>query len=207
MVIEYDDLVKVSDVDLKKYCKLHLKMDISNDNEKWLGLSYYYARNVGRLSDYKARSFASTLTTFITNEIIETGVELVYREDMIDSFLYPRFSDMEFKQFVKYMVQFYKSRESWQYERQIYSLNFRLTEYEVNLLESVPRRKKHDKFIRLIDEYDDFVVKYERVGGVKDKVFAIKLTQSEYEYFMSVRGSNKTDKLVNMLYSYLLQKR
>lgn len=203
--LKFDDLTRISEKELQDFTnKYFMKgLDVHWHIEHWCALSYYYAKKEG-LKEYQARSFATVLTAFLTNKVIHTGVEQVYKESDLDSFLYDKYKLMEDKAFVEYLLLFYKSRESWKYERKMYNVNFRLNQKEWDLLESVPVKRKHDKFLYLIDLWNERHSKYVNVehSSPLSRVYYIRLSISEYEYFMQVAGDGKTDKFLNMLYNF-----
>lgn len=203
--LKFDDLTRISEKELQDFTnKYFMKdLDVHSYIEHWCALGYYYAIKKG-LKEYQARSFSTVLTAFLTNKVIHTGVEQVYNESNLDSFLYEKYNLMSNKEFVEYLLLFYKSRESWRFERKMYSLNFRLNKEEWELLENVPVRKKHDKFLYLIDLWNinhkkNIMVEH---SAPLEKVYYIRLSISEYEYFMQVDGDGKTDKFLNVLYNF-----
>ena len=202
----YDKIfnLKITDKNLERYCKTYFqKIDTDNPTEKILGLSYYYARKKCRLRDYQAKSFASELTAILTNEIIDTDVSLIYREEWLDSYLLKKFDQCtSTSSFIDYMVKFYKSSKSWKYERVGKHFKVRITGKEMEMFESLPARKNIDKFnwLLLNYDYDIKVHDYNRVGLPPHESFGINLCTSQYENLMSVSGKTKTQKFLNLLY-------
>lgn len=187
------------------------KLDMKNQEDKWLAVTYIYALN-NQLKEYQARSFASELTLFITNKIYNTDVSFAYREDWIDSYFYDKFQELEKKhktknkefwnEFIDFMIQFYKSNQSWKYERVSKYLQFRITEKERGMFNLIPKDKPKEKFIYLIEcfDYDLEDIEFSRDDGDLDRNFSINLTVGEYDRFMQVLGKTKTQKFLNLLY-------
>lgn len=202
----YNDLFKlnITDKNLEKFCaKYFQKIDVNNPNEKLLGLAYYYARQK-HLKDYQARSFASELTAFLTNELYDTDVSLVYREEWLDSYLFKKMKQCDsLNNFINYMIKFYKSSKSWKYERVGKYLQFRITEREKEMFDMIPEKRQIDKFNWLLRNYDYTIENSEfnrGLGVPSNKIFGINICTSQYECFMSVAGETKTNKFLNLLY-------
>ena len=196
--------MKISDKNLEQYCRKYFqKIDVKNPNEKILGLSYYYARKKKKLKDYQSRSFASELTAFLTGEIIDTNVSLVYREEWLDTHLYSKYEECDnLSDFIEYMIKFYKSSTSWKYERVGKHFQVRVTQKEKEMLNMIPAKKQVDKFNWLLKNYDYSLKEIELNRGNLpiDKTFSINLCTSQYECLMSVIGDTKTKKFLNILY-------
>lgn len=194
--------LNITDKNLEKYCKKNFQeIDTSNPQEYILGLSYYYAIKKG-LKDYQARSFASELTAFLTEQIIDTNVALIYNEARLDSFLYNKFLKCpSISEFIEYMVNFYKSQFSWKYERVGKYMQFKISKEEKQMFQSLPAGKQVDRFNWLLKVYDYTVQNpfYIRKGEV-NSVFSINLGTSQYEWLMAVEGNSKTEKFLNLLY-------
>ena len=190
------------------------KLDINNPNDKWVLVAYLYAKK-RKLKEYQARSFASELTLLITGELYDTDCSLYYREDWIDSHITRKFKEISaeygadtplmWNKIIEYMVQFYKTRLSWKYERVSKELKFRITRNEREMFDLVPRDKPKQKFTHLLDNFDYSInnIDYQRIGDV-DNVWGVNLTTSEYELFMKIVGESKTDKFLNMLYYWFV---
>jgi hypothetical protein len=187
------------------------KLDMKNQEDKWIAVTYIYGLNNG-LKEYQARSFASELTLFLTNKIYNTDVSFAYREDWIDSLFYNKFQELEeehkakdkdfWQEFIGFMIGFYKSNQSWKYERVSKYLQFRITEEERAMFDLIPRQKPKEKFIYLLEyfQYDLHEIEYRRRGVDLDRTFSINLTVGEYDRFMQVLGDTKTQKFLNLLY-------
>ena len=193
------------------------KLDMKNSGDKWLAVTYIYGLN-NQLKDYQARSFASELTLFLTNKIYNTDVGFVYREDWIDSYFYERFEKLNekyenrdkvfWKEFIDYMLKFYKSNFSWKYQRVSKYLQFRITETEKAMFNEIPKSKPKEKFTYLLEYYPYNLKELDisRDQGDLDRTFSINLTVGEYERFMQVLGDTKTQKFLNLLYYWHSQK-
>lgn len=193
------------------------KLDMENSEDKWLAVTYIYGLN-NQLKEYQARSFASELTLFLTNKIYNTDVGFVYREDWIDSHFYERFEKLNekhenknkefWKEFIDYMLKFYKSSISWKYQRVSKYLQFRITDNEKAMFNEIPKDKPKEKFIYLLEcyPYNLKELDTERDEGVLDRTFSINLTVGEYERFMQVLGDTKTQKFLNLLYYWHSQR-
>ena len=213
MMLKYEELLKDTKEETLTKNKRELepltkKLDLNNPDDKWLLVTYTYAKNNG-LTGYKARSFASELTLFLTGQIYNTAVELYYDEARLDSHLYKKFNEIgNIYKFINYLVDFYNGSESWYYEHIRKYLQFRLTEEEKQMFYDIPISKPKQKFLYLL-KYFDYTcngVEYERNGELST-YFAINLTSSEHQKFLSVAGDTKTDKFLNLLYFYYQNKR
>ena len=216
--LEYTDLLRNVDNNYLQHqtkvmqTKLGKPLDLSDENDKWLAVSYVYALNKG-LREYQARSFASELTLFLTKKLYDTDVYFVYREEELDAHFYKEHialsqkyfsNDKEFYlQFIAYMIYFYKSEESWKYERVSKYLQFKVSSLEKEMYNSIPMKPKQT-FIHLLHifDYDLKEFEYTRKSYDLDTTCSINLTPSEYYQFMQVLGSTKTDKFLNLLYFY-----
>lgn len=187
-------------------------LNLTDESQRWLAYSYIYAKE-NDLKEYQARSFASELTLFITGEMIQTDVDLIYREDWIDSHFYEKYQeiligcngkqdDMFWGKFISYMMGFYTSPISWHYERVTHQINIKLSEYEYEMFMKVPAKKNIDKFIYLLQSYDpNKSVEFERDESTRQVVF--KIGESVYELLMSVPAKKKSQKFLNCLYQYI----
>ena len=103
--------MNIKDKQLEDYCRKHFQeIDTNNPNEKLLGMAYYYARTK-KLKDYQAKSFASELTAFLTGEVIDTNVSLIYREEWLDSYLYKKYLQCpDLSKFLDYLIKTYKGK-------------------------------------------------------------------------------------------------
>ena len=215
-MIQYEDLLpNVTNEYLagqSKFLQEHIgNLDMENPNDRWLAVTYIYGLDNG-LKEYQARSFASELTLFLTKQLYNTDVGLVYREDWIDSHFYAKFESLNkkygnkskefWKEFIEYMITFYSTSLSWKYERVGKYLKFRINAAEKEMFEMIPKKKPKERFIYLLEyyPYDISEVEIHRKPGGLDKEFAINLTRGEYDRFMQVLGSTKTQKFLNLLY-------
>ena len=213
MMLKYEELLKDTKEETLTKNKRELepltkKLDLNNPDDKWLLVTYTYAKNNG-LTGYKARSFASELTLFLTGKIYDVGVNLYYDEARLDSHLYKKFNEIKsIDKFINYLVDFYNGSESWYYEHIRNYLQFRLTEEEKQMFYDIPISKPKQKFLYLLKgfDYNCNGVEYERNGELST-YFAINLTSSEHQKFLSVAGDTKTDKFLNLLYYYYQNKR
>ena len=220
-MILYEDLVKDHSIGYLKertkvlQSKLKKELDLNNPNDKWLAVSYVYAIN-NKLAEYQARSFASELTLFITGELYDTDVYLVYREYELDSYLFKKFEEIQrnslnrrdtFLKLIKYMLDFYSSKDSWKYERVSKYLQFRCTKEEKEMYKDIPYKPKQT-FLHLLETFDYTLtsLEYKRKGVGLDTTWSINLTPSEYYQFLKVLGETKTDKFLNLLYFYYQSK-
>ena len=167
-MIKYEDLLE-KEVDwkvIKQVAKRgHLQYNEYSENKEWFLLSYYIAV-INRLEEYECRSFASELALFLTGEMFLSGVELVYREERIDNHLqgvfeqlglmYPKDSKEFWVTFKNYMLTFYKSGESWEFERSTYKLNVNLNENELALLNSISDKSYRGAVRKLLRKYELF---------------------------------------------------
>ena len=192
----------IDDMKLKRYCERNnFTIDIENKNEKLLGISYYYAKQ-NNLKDYQARSFASELTAILTKRIYDTGVSLIYNETRLDNYLFKKYGECgNLKEFIEFMLKFYKSQKSWKFERVGKYLQFKVSNEEKDMFKSLPPKKLIDKFNWLLQNYDYKLknFEYERKGKV-DTVLSINIGTSQYDEFMKVKGVAKTRKFLNLLY-------
>lgn len=213
MMLKYEELLKDTKKETITKNKRELepltkKLDLNNPDDKWLLVTYTYAKNNG-LTGYKARSFASELTLFLTGQIYNTAVELYYDEARLDSHLFRKFNEIRnIRGFIDYLLHFYKSDESWYYEHIKHYLQFRLTSKEREMFYNIPINKPKQKFLHLLKgwDYNCNSVEYERNGELST-YFAINLTSSEHQKFLSVAGDTKTDKFLNLLYFYYQNKK
>lgn len=213
MMLKYEDLIKNIKEEKIKKNKRELEqyttiLDLNDIADNWLIVTYTYAKENG-LQSYQARSFASELTLFLTGKIYDVGVNLYYDEARLDSHLYKKFNEIgNIYKFINYLVDFYNGSESWYYEHIRKYLQFRLTEEEKKMFYDIPISKPKQKFIYLLKcyDYNNYnVLKFERAGELST-YFAINLTSSEYQKFLSVAGDTKTDKFLNLLYYYYQNK-
>lgn len=207
--LKYDELLKDTKEETLTKNKRELepltkKLDLNNPDDKWLLVTYTYAKNNG-LAGYKARSFASELTLFLTGQIYHTAVELYYDEARLDSHLYKKFNEIgNIYKFINYLVDFYNGSDSWYYEHIRHYLQFKLTDKEKEMFYDIPISKPKQKFLHLLGCWD---YSLEGVDFVRDSLelssyFAINLTASEHQQFLKVAGATKTDKFLNLLYYY-----
>lgn len=203
----------VEEATIRDFCKSEFRpVDLTKVDENWLASGYYYARQKG-LRYYQAKSFASELTLFITGELVNTGVELIYKESLLDSHfcdVYNQFKSqygddsVEFwDKFIDYMINFYLSSDSWHYERKTKQFLLKLTENERVSLDKMDCKSLHDIIVFLLKNYDGkTVVDYKRDFPT---VFTTKtmLSESEYEELMKVPVNTKTGKFCNIFYFYL----
>ena len=214
MMLKYEDLIKNTKEEKIKKNKRELEqyttkiLDWNDIDDNWLISTYTYAKENG-LQSYQARSFASELTLFLTGKIYDVGVKLYYDEARLDSHLYKKFNEIKsIDKFINYLVDFYNGSESWYYEHIRKYLQFRLTEEEKKMFYDIPISKPKQKFLYLLKgfDYNCKGVEYERNGELST-YFAINLTSSEHQKFLSVAGDTKTDKFLNLLYYYYQNKR
>ena len=195
--------LNINDEQLEDYCKKHFQeINANKKEEKLLGFAYFYARS-RKLKDYQSRSFASELTCFLTNKIIDTDVSLIYNEAKLDSYLYDKYLKCNnLNKFIDYMIDFYKSSKSWKYERVGKYMQFKVTSQEKEMFYDLPANKHIDKFNLLLSHYDNDLpaLELKRIGLPADTTFSINLATSQYEGLMSAAGDTKTDKFLNLLY-------
>lgn len=194
--------LKRTDEHIQNYCNRNFqKLDFTNPNEKLLGQSYYYARS-RKLKDYQARSFASELTALITKKLYDTGVGLIYNEPRLDSYLSKQYDKSEdLGEFVESMIQFYRSMESWKYERVGKYMQFKVSDVEKEMFRSLPAPKQIDRFNWLLKHYNYRLkeLNYIRRGDA-NTTFSINIATSQYDNLMRVVGKTKTQKFLNLLY-------
>ncbi|MBQ6350373.1 MAG: hypothetical protein IJI42_05530 [Methanobrevibacter sp.] len=213
MMLKYEELLKDTKEETLTKNKRELEqyttlLDWNDIDDNWLLVTYTYAKNNG-LTGYKARSFASELTLFLTGQIYNTAVELYYDEARLDSHLYKKFNEIgNIYKFINYLVDFYNGSESWYYEHIRKYLQFRLTEEEKEMFYNIPISKPKQKFLHLLKNFDYTLkgVEHSRSGELST-YFAINLTSSEHQKFLSVAGDTKTDKFLNLLYYYYQNRR
>ena len=215
-MLEYEDLLEnINDDYFKKQTKILEqntgRLNLYDPNDKWIAVTYTFAKKNG-LKEYQARSFASELTLFLTEKIYDTNVNLVYREDWLDSYLYTKFEEIsknyEFLDktfwitFIEYLLEFYSTSASWKYERVSKFLQFRVTKEEKEIFDEIPKPKPKQRFIYLLENFDYSLkeMEFKRVGYDLSENWSINLSVSEYEKFMSVTGESKTGKFLNLLY-------
>ena len=217
-MLKYDDLLKNKDNNYLQsktkilQTKLSRPLDLNNPNDKWLAVTYVYAIR-HKLREYQARSFASELTLFLTGQLYDTDVYLVYREAELDSHLFRVFDNIKkehnskeaYLELIKYMLDFYQSDKSWKYERVSKYLQFRCTTEEKQMYKDIPMKPKQT-LLYLLKTFDYTLqeLDYERRGQGLDTTWSINLTPSEYYQFLEVLGDTKTDKFLNLLYFYYL---
>lgn len=212
----YEDLIGVmTDEQIMNEVENFREIDLHDTNHKWLAVTYIYAIGKG-LKEYQARSFASELTLFITGEMFDAGVSHIFREEWLDSYLCRKYKELLVEQnyekgelfwgmFISYMVGFYKSMESWHYERTTHQINIRLTDYEYEKFLEIPKEKNIDKFVYLLTEFNaKDPVEWE--SGVKTKQIVFKTGESVYLLFMDVPAGKKSEKFLACLYQYLQKK-
>ncbi|MBP5424073.1 MAG: hypothetical protein J6Y78_16695, partial [Paludibacteraceae bacterium] len=95
--MNFEDLNDGTDEQLEKEARklrdYGITINLDNEVDKWIVCSYTYALDNG-LKDYQARSFASEFTLLKTGSIVNTDVNLIYREDWLDSFLCDKFKEI-----------------------------------------------------------------------------------------------------------------
>jgi hypothetical protein len=209
-IIQFFKQNNVEKQTVANFCKKEFRqLDLNNPIENWLATAYYYARH-NNLTDYQARSFASELTLFITGKMINTDVELIYKESLIDNHFYKIFgvfktrygedSTVLWDKFIEYMINFYSSKESWRYERKTKPFLLKLTENETKLLDEMNFKTLHDIIVFLLENYDGkTVVDYKRDFPASSTTKTI-LSESEYSELMRVPVKTKTGKFCNILY-------
>ena len=216
--MKYEDLIGfMTDAQLEKEAEnlqqLGITIDLSDETDKWLVSAYIYALN-NHLKDYQARSFASEFTLLKTGSIRNCNVDIYYREDWLDSFLCDKFreilddcdgekDDLFWARFLGFMSAFYRSTESWHYERVKHQVNVKLSREEYELFLSVEGEKKIDKFTTLLKQYDsqidfDFVRK-----GKAETQLTFKMGESAYDLFMKVNAGSKSARFFTILYQYI----
>jgi len=212
--LESFDLIQIPD--LQKYMHDNcsdLKLDWEEDEDIFLARCYYFARESEGLKDYQARSFSSELTLFYFNKIISTNVELVYREDLLDSYFKDLYQVLFFTNgtwdiFIEKMLEFYKSTKSWDFEKSNKNILVRLSQDEIDFLDGLGCRDFHQLTSHLLKSYDfdfeDSCIPSDRGAAVVSK--GVFLTQSEYDCFMSIPLKSKTDKFLQLLYYFKEEK-
>ena len=215
-MLKYEDLLEnINEEYFKKQTKILEQntgsLDLYDPNDKWIAVTYTFAKKKG-LKEYQARSFASELTLFLTDKIYDTNVNLVYREDWLDSYLYNKFDEIKehyeildknfWLEFIDYLLGFYSSSASWKYERVSKFLQFRVTKKEKEIFDKIPKPKPKQKFLYLLENFDYTIreMDFKRLGDDISETWSINLTVGEYEKFMTVTGDSKTNKFLNLLY-------
>jgi hypothetical protein len=189
-----------------------IETDLSNEVDRWLVSAYVYALNQG-LKDYQARSFASEFTLLKTGSIKNCNVDMFYREDWLDSYLCDKYKeiladcggekdDLLWARVLGFMSAFYRSSQSWHYERVKHQVNVKLSKREYEMFMSVEGDKKIDKFHRLLTSFNkDNLADFERIGSA-DTQLTFKMGESAYDLFMSVPANSKSGRFFALLYSF-----
>lgn len=189
-----------------------IEIDLSDDVDRWLVSAYIYALNQG-LKDYQARSFASEFTLLKTGSIRNCNVDMFYREDWLDSYLCDKYKeilaecggekdDLFWARVLGFMSAFYRSSQSWHYERVKHQVNVKLSKEEYEMFMQVEGGKKIDKFHTLLTSFNkENVVDFERIGSA-DTQLTFKMGESAYDLFMSVPADSKSARFFTLLYSF-----
>ena len=189
-----------------------IETDLSDEVDRWLVSAYTYALNQG-LKDYQARSFASEFTLLKTGSIRNCNVDIFYREDWLDSYLCNKFKemladcdgekdDLFWARFIGFLSAFYRSTESWHYERVKHQVNVKLSREEYDLFLSVEGEKKIDKFVTLLTRYDSLrEFEFERKGRAETQL-TFKIGESAYDLFMQIDADSKSARFFTILYEY-----
>lgn len=215
--MKYEDLIGfTSEKEIEKEARalrmFGIETDLSDEVDRWLICSYIYALN-NQLKDYQARSFASEFTLLKTGSIRNCNVDIFYREDWLDSYLCDKYKeilaecdsekdDLFWARLLGFMTAFYKSTESWHYERVKHQVNVKMSKQEYDLFLSVEGEKKIDKFTTLLTSFDkDAGTDFERLGSA-DTQLTFKIGESAYDLFMSVPADSKSGRFFTLLYSF-----
>lgn len=189
-----------------------IEIDLSDDVDRWLVSAYIYALNQG-LKDYQARSFASEFTLLKTGSIRNCNVDMFYREDWLDSYLCDKYKqilaecdgekdDLFWARILGFMSAFYRSSQSWHYERVKHQVNVKLSKEEYGMFMQVEGEKKIDKFHTLLTSFNkENVADFERIGNA-DTQLTFKMGESAYDLFMSVPADSKSARFFTLLYSF-----
>ena len=215
--MKYEDLIGfASEKELEKEARalrmFGIETDLSDEVDRWLICSYIYALN-NQLKDYQARSFASEFTLLKTGSIKNCNVDMFYREDWLDSYLCDKYKeilaecdgekdDLFWARVLGFMSAFYRSSQSWHYERVKHQVNVKLSKQEYEMFMSVEGDKKIDKFHHLLTSFNnDNLADFERIGSA-DTQLTFKMGESAYDLFMSVPANSKSGRFFALLYSF-----
>ena len=215
--MDFEDLIGFkTDKELEKQAitlkDYGIPINLDNEVDKWIVCSYTYALDNG-LKDYQARSFASELTLLKTGSIVNTDVNLIYREDWLDSFLCDKFKeilkqnnnekdDTFWNSFLNFLLRFYKSSQSWHYERVKHQVNVKLSQKEYDAFLSVDGEKNIEKFITLLKSFSkDGKLQFERKGKAEKQV-VFKYGESINDCFMNIPAKTKSSRFFIALYQY-----
>ena len=209
----FKEIMELPKETLEQQTKSFMDLDMGDFGERWLGVSYLYGLNKG-MTDYEARSFSSELTLFLTGKLYNTGVELIYKEDWLDSHIYNIFTskfsehnlckDNEFwTDFIDYLEDFYVTDKICYYERVKHQINIKLTEYEYAMFMNIPLEKNIEKFNYLLDFYKNEDFQYSKHLGKQNKQITFKLGESTYSKFMNLPPTKKSEKFLFLLYYYI----
>lgn len=189
-----------------------IETDLSNEVDRWLVSAYVYALNQG-LKDYQARSFASEFTLLKTGSIKNCNVDIFYREDWLDSYLCNKYKeilaecdgekdDLFWARILGFMSAFYRSSQSWHFERVKHQVNVKMSEQEYEMFMRVEGEKKIDKFNTLLTSFNnDAMDDFERIGSAGTQL-TFKIGESAYDLFMSVPANSKSGRFFALLYSF-----
>ena len=204
-----DEELEKQAITLKDY---GIPINLNDEIDKWIVCSYAYAINKG-LKDYQARSFASEFTLMKTGSIKQTDTNLIYREDWLDSFICDRFKeilkdnndekdDIFWNNFLSFLTGFYRSSQSWHYERTKHQVNVKLSQQEYDMFLSVDGKKNIDKFITLLKNFSTKEqLEFERIGKPQ-KQLVFKFGESINDCFMNIPMKTKSSRFFLALYQY-----
>lgn len=176
-------------------------------------LVFYYIGLKNNLAEYQARSFAGEMALFFTNELMPVGTEFIYKETKLDNhfqlFYYDlqkiyKFDSLDFwSSFQKYLLNFYKSNESWDFEQINYKVNLKLNRRELELLRSF--HKSYRYAIRELLLHYDFSCRRDLVPDGRGNdltTTSSHISLSEYNLLMAVPSEEITRKFLQILYYY-----
>ena len=211
MRIRFEDFIAPIDWEhIRKVAKRRRFNHMEND---WI-LLFWYIGIREKLADYQARSFASEMNLFLNGEIHFTDVEEIYNEFQLDSFLqllfqeFAKIYDIEstdfWLRFKEMLLNFYRSSESWNYERCNYRVNLTLTADEVEKLDGLKMKSRRFAVRRLLQEYD-FSINESCVPpdrGRTCRTSSAYLSLSEYNLFKEVYGQSNSMKFLQIFYYF-----
>ena len=203
-------------VPLEKLVQTAKKYNFRTENNYVLNFFYLGLKN--GLSEYQAKSFASEMTLFLTGELVPTGTEFIYLEYKVDTHcqliyeqllqMYKVQSDEFWIRFRDYLLNFYKSVESWNFERGNFQLNMNLTDKELSLLKSLGCKSYRFAVRELLVNYDydlqESFIPADR--GTAGNITTAYIGVSENQLLMKVPHKDTTKKFLQIFYYYFSKK-
>lgn len=212
MRIRFEDFTNAP-IDWEHIRNIAKRRGFNNMGNDWI-LLFWYIGIREKLTDYQARSFSSEMNLFLNGEIHFTEVEEIYNEFQLDSFLQVLYSEVAkiydiestdfWVHFKNLLLNFYRSSESWNYERCNYRVNLTLTADEVEKLDSLHMKSRRFAVRRLLQEYDfsinESLIPVDR--GKACRTSSAYLSLSEYNLFKEVYGQSNSMRFLQLFYYF-----